>query len=307
MSAMLTRLRNAGADAFTLYLLPTFVALLPWSMGFALLKCVARNEQLYRLALEPAWVAAREHAPDCDEREWKFRFRLLRLVDHADVYLTLWRGRRWRARHVKVSGVWPAAGACVFLTYHWGAGNWVWPILRERGFNAHFVMQRPQGRSHGLTRLSHAFARFRAWGMRRVGSAGVLYTGGGASEVTSALRDGHSVVGMLDLPARPNQRGTEVPLLGARGRFPTGLARIGVDGAVPIALFSVSLDVTTGDRDLRIETLPARLSVDAVMQRYAAHLDRRLREQRAYWQIWREAPAIFVAAPGAEYETQGIQ
>ncbi len=271
--------------------------MLPWSVGFRVLKRFAHIERLYREAVGPAWIAARAHCPGGDEKMWKYRFRLLRLVDHVDVYLTLLRGRRWRHRHVAQSGNWPQPGACVFLTYHWGAGNWIWSMLRARGFAAHFVMNRPQGRSHGLTRLSHAFGYFRAWAMRRIGGAGVLFTGGSASEVADALRAGGSVVGMLDLPARTQQNAIECPLLDGRVRFPIGLASLGLDASAQMAVFSFGLDFATGRRDLRIEALPAGLPVEEVMQRYCLHLDARLHAAPEAWQIWREAPAMFMTAP----------
>ena len=305
------RLRHAVGDMFALYLLPGFVALLPWPLGFALLKRIARSERLYRDAVEPAWQAACALDPGSDAKEWKYRFRLLRLVDHADVYLTLLRGRGWRRRHVSQSGTWPTPGACVFLTYHWGAGNWIWALLREHGFAAHFVMQRPQGQSHGLTRLSHAFGYFRAWALQRLSGACVLFIGGSSGEVTAALRAGSSIVGMLDLPRRPDQRGERLRLLDKEVRFPVGLARLGIEANAAIAIFSFGLDFASGQRDLRIETLSAGLPLIEVMQRYATHLDSRLRAAPAAWQIWREAPAMFVAnsqvTPVSDSQTQGIQ
>ena len=305
---MLTRIRNAAADALMLFVVPCGIALLPWGLGFAVLKRIARSQRLYRTAAEPAWQAARAHAPDCDEREWKYRFRLLRLVDHADVYLTLLRGKRWRRRHLVESGAWPALpGPYLLLTYHWGSGNFIWPRLRELGIDAHFIARRAEGRALGMTRLSYWFGNFRARALRWCGSAGPIFVGASAGEIANVLDAGHSIVGMLDLPSRPDQRGAEVALLDARVRFPVGLSRIGAEKAIPIVLFSVGLDLTTGARHLRIETLPAGLSIDATMQHYAAHLDRRLREQHAYWQIWREAPAMFLPGTGAESKTQGIQ
>jgi hypothetical protein len=295
METLIGRVRNVLADALMLFVLPLSIALLPWALGFRLLKWVARRESVYRLAVDPAWEAAKRHLGDHNEREWKTRFRLLRLVDHVDVYLTLLRGRNWRARNIAEAGSWPAPGACVFLTYHWGAGNWIWPRLREQGFDACFVMQRPQGRSHGLTRLSHGFAHLRVWCMRRAGSGGVVFTGGSSGEVAAALRGGRSVVGMLDLPARAEQRSEQVDLLDGRVTIPTGLARIGAENEMPIALFSMGLDFESGRRDLRVESLPANLSVQQIAERYAAHLDARLRAAPEAWQIWREAPAMFVA------------
>jgi phosphatidylinositol dimannoside acyltransferase len=293
--SILARSRRFAADALGMYLLPGFVAVLPWRLGFGLLKRCARNERLYQEAADPAWVAAREHCPDSDEKTFKYRFRLLRLVDHTDVYLTLLRGKRWRQRNITALGDWPQAGACVFLTYHWGAGNWVWPLLRERGFAAYFLAQRPQGRSLGLTRLSHWFGSLRGWALRRIGSRGALFTGDSAETVIAALRRGESVVGMLDLPARAQQSAAQFSLLDGEVRFPLGLARLGTELPVAIALFSFGLDFSTGRRELRIEKLDANLSPQEVLRRYVAHLDGRLRAAPEAWQIWREASAMFVA------------
>ncbi|MBS0487768.1 MAG: hypothetical protein JSS13_10530 [Proteobacteria bacterium] len=291
------RLRNAAADALMLFVVPCFVALLPWRIGFAVLKRMARSDRLYRLSVEPAWNAAHAHDPDADEREWKYHFRLLRLVDHVDVYLTLLRGMRWRMRHVVEKGGWPAPGPCVFLTCHWGAGGWIWPRLRERGFDAHFVARRASGRALGMTRLSHRFGIFRAWALRRSGSAAPIFTGASAIEVTQALCSGRSVVAMLDLPARSEQQATTVSLLGRRAQLPIGMARIAVAAGVPITLISCGLNPNSGQRDICVETLTSGLTLEQVMQRYAAHLDMRLREIPAYWQIWREAPGLFIDTP----------
>jgi hypothetical protein len=145
-----------------------------------------------------------------------------------------------------------------------------------------------------LTRLSHWFGAFREWALGRIGSRGAIFIGGSADAVISALRGGNSVVGMLDLPARPQQAAAQFPLLDGQVRFPLGLARLGVELPVQLALFSFALDFATGQRTLRIETLPAGLPAAEVLQRYVAHLDARLRAAPEAWQIWREAPAMFV-------------
>ena len=306
--AMLERLRNAAADTLMLFVVPCGVALLPWRFGFALLKRLARSERLYRLSVDPAWDAARAHCPDGHEREWKYRFRLLRLVDHADVYLAMLRGRRWRRRHVVETGDWPAPGPCVFLTYHWGAGGWVWPRLRELGLRAHFIARRASGRALGMTRLSHWFGSLRAHSLRRSSGAAPIFTGSSADAIERTLDAGDGVVGMLDLPARAEQYAFTLPLLGGCVRFPAGLVRIAVERKLPLALFSCGLDFESGQRDIRIEVLPRDLMPEQIMQRYAAHLESRLRVTPAAWQIWREAPAMFVpAATGANAPVQGLE
>ena len=296
---MLSRLRRVLADLCMLFVLPASIAVLPWRIGFALLARLARQPRLYRPSVDPAWDAAREFLPPSDaagEAAWKSRFRLLRLVDHVDVYLCLLRGARWRRRWIAQHGEWPAPGPRIWLTFHWGAGWWLWPLLRERGFATHFLARAPHGRSLGLTRVSHAFARFRAWALVRSGGAGALFTGGSSEKIRAALAAGGSVMGMLDLPAQPQQRTLALPLFGREARFPYGLARLAAELDVPVSLLSFGLDFASGRRDLRIENLPAGCTPDDVMRRYAAHLDARLRGAPAAWQIWREAASIFVPA-----------
>ncbi len=288
------RLRHAAGDAVLLFLLPCSVALLPWSIGFRLLRRWARIPRLWRNAVDPAWNNARPYLPNADETEWKFEQRLLRLVDNTDSYLTLLRSDRWWAKHVDVIGEWPTPGARVFLTYHWGAGHWIWRFLRAHGFDAGFVARRAEGRSLGMGRVSHAYAAFRGWAMRRIGSRGPLFVGAGKSALRDDLDAGASVVGMLDLPAHPRQRAIALPLFGRTALLPTGLAQLAIDARCPVTLFSAGLDPRTGRRTLRIESWPQGFSLDDIMQRYAAHLDARLRERPAFWQIWRDASAIFV-------------
>jgi hypothetical protein len=295
MRILPSRLRNLIADGIMLYALPAAIALLPWTLGFRLLQRLARIESLHRLAVEPAWQAARQYLPDLDEREFKSRFRLLRLVDQVDTYLTLLRSTRWWERRIELQGEWPPATAGrVFLTFHWGAGHWIWRGMRAHGFGAYFLARRAEGRALGITRLSHWYGSFRAWAIVRIGSRGPWFTGGSRERLLEELRGGASVVGMLDLSAIPGQRTVEVPLLDRRVRFPCGLAELAVQTGVPITLFSAGLDPDSGRRQLRMENLPAGIAVPEVMARYAVHLQERLHDAPEFWQVWREAPGIFI-------------
>jgi hypothetical protein len=299
-SDLLARLQRVASDALTLYLLPLFTALLPWSIGFAWLRYLARRGHIYRELAELAWSQARGHLPACDEGEWKYRFRLLRLVDHADTYLTLLRTTRWWSRRIEQHGAWPApGGAHVFLTYHWGAGNWVWRCLRAQGFDAYFLARRAQGRALGATRLSHWYGALRAWAIRRIGSRGPWFVGGSRDALLRELHAGANVVGMLDLPAAPEQRALDATLLDGHVRFPAGLAELGVQSGARITLFSAGLDAATGRRRLWVEDLPAGLSLEEIMRRYAAHLHARLGENPEFWQIWNAASAMFVSRAAA--------
>jgi len=289
---------RAFADALCLYVIPVTAAMLPWRVGFAWLKLLSRWRFLHRDTIASLWAAAAPYFPDADAREWQRRVRLLLLVEHTDTYLTVLRSDRWWRRHIAVRGDVPSgAHANLLLTYHWGTGNWIWPVLRAHGVAAHFLARRPHGRSLGLSRLSLWYGRLRGWSLRRIGSRGVIFTGDSSAAIRDALAAGASVIGMLDIGPRAGRPAFAATLLGRDVCLPTGLARIAADSAVPVTLFSVGLDWWTGRRDLVVEPLPAGAGADAIMSAYARHLDRRLVPAPEAWLMWHEAHAIFGREP----------
>jgi phosphatidylinositol dimannoside acyltransferase len=287
-------LARAFADALCLYVIPASTALLPWRLGFAWLRVLARASFLHRDSVESLWAGAAPFFADADPRRWKYRARLLLLVEHTDTYLTLLRSDRWWRRHIAVHGEFPAAdSANMLLTFHWGTGNWVWRLLRAHGIGAWFLARRPHGRSLGLSRLSHWYGQLRGWSLRRIGSAGVIFTGDSADAIRRALAEKSSVTGMLDVGARAGQQTVAGMLLDRQARLPFGLARIAQETGTAVTLFSVGLDWNSGDRDLAIEVIPAGTDAAGIMRAYIAHLDARLRGAPEAWQMWHEAPAIF--------------
>jgi hypothetical protein len=285
---------RAFADALCLYVIPLAAALLPWRLGFAWLKLLARASILHRDSVESLWACAAPFFADADPGRWKYRARLLLLVEHTDTYLTLLRSDRWWRRHIAVHGEFPAAGSAnVLLTFHWGTGNWIWRLLRAHGISAWFLARRPHGRSLGLSRLSHWYGQLRGWSLRRIGCAGVIFTGDSADAIRRALAEKSSVTGMLDIGARAGQQTVAGMLLDSQARLPFGLARIAQETGTAVTLFSVGLDWNSGDRDLAIEVIPAGIDADGIMRAYIAHLDARLRSAPEAWQMWHEAHAIF--------------
>ena len=289
---------RAFADALCLYLIPLAAALPPWRIGFALLKRLAGWSFLHRDSVESLWAGAAPFFADADPRQWKYRARLLLLVEHTDTYLTLLRSDRWWRKHIAVRGEFPAAhSANLLLTFHWGTGNWIWRLLRARGIRAYFLARRPQGRALGLSRLSHWYGQLRGWSLRHIGSAGVIFTGDSADAIRQALAEKCSVTGMLDIGARAGQETAAGTLLQKHVRLPFGLARIAQDSGTAVTLFSVGLDWNSGDRDLAIRIVPAGTDAAGIMREYIHHLDARLRSAPEAWQMWHEAHAIFASEP----------
>ena len=287
-------LRRNSIDALSLFVLPLTAAVLPRRVSFALMKRVARNERLYRASVEPAWQAARQYLPGLDEVTFRYRYRLLRLVDQVDTWLTLLRSARWWSGQVDVDGVWPdTSGPFLLLTYHWGAGGFIWKLLRQRGIAAHFLARRASYADMGLGRVALWYARFREWAIVRIGCAGPIFLGGSKSRIRAAFAAGNSVMGMLDLPADADGAAFTKPCEGWQMRFPRGLVDLSVESGLSVVLISAGLDRDNGRRNLRVEALPPGIGADEIAARYAAHFAQRLADQPEYWQLWQVAPALF--------------
>lgn len=294
--------RRKGADIVNLFLLPCLLALLPWRLAFFLLRRMAGVRAWQGAEVTRAWWVAREHFPALEEDDFRQRLRLLQLVERVDTWLSLLRSARWWRNQIDVVGDWPDdQQSSMLLTFHWGAGFWVWRTLLDHRVHAHFLAKRPQAEDLGSSPIALHYAALRVRVLRRIGCAGVILSGGSTPHILAALDEGRSVMGMLDLPATGQQRRVCEPLLDGEVVLPSGLAHLAVAAGVPVLLVSCALDMATGRRRLRIEPLPAGLDADAIMRRYVLHLQQRLQEEPAHWQLWSAAGAMLQhSRPGAD-------
>lgn len=283
------------SDLVGLFLLPILVAVLPWRAGLCVLKLAAQRMRTFRIESDAAWQVASRYVSTGDVEAWKARYRLIRWVERADTYLTLTRSARWWRQHIDVTGSWPQGPeACLLLTYHWGAGNWIWKLLRRRGITAYFLARRPVARDLGASRIALGYAALRVWALRRMGSLGPLYTGGSIDRIRMAWQGGNGVVAMVDLPASPSQSRQRVMLLGQPAELSPRLAELASSAGVRPVVFSCGFDHESGRRQLSIEVLPMSSSAAALVDLYAHHLDDCLRKAPELWMMWHEAKAILV-------------
>lgn len=289
-------LKRNGTDLINLFVVPISIAVLPWGIAFRVLKWMARRDCDRVVAIEQAWQAAKPHLPEQDAAEWKWRFRLLQLLERVDVWLVLLRSSRWWKAQIRQTGTWPRdPGPFLLLTFHWGGGQWVWRQLHEHGFKAHFVARRAQATDLGAGRAALWYARVRQFALRHQGSEPVIFAGGSSQRIRDAFDAGHCVVGMLDLPSPEGHAVLQRPLLDGTIAIPFGLAKLAIESRVPIVLFSCAFDVESGHRLLKIESVAKDADLDGVASRYIEHLSLCLSQESAFWQLWGSASRMFVA------------
>lgn len=286
-----------GRSLRELAVIPGIGALLPWPLGFRWLSRQARNDALYREVCEAAAAGAESVFEIGNPDVWKRRHRLVRLIDHCDLWLTRSRSAAWLDRYVDVEGEWPRTGPFIAMTFHWGAGLWALAHLHRQGLRARFLSARIDRAAFHGDGIAHWYARMRNAAVERMGGGPVIYTGGASASITSALAAGDVVVALYDLPA-DERRSTVTTMVCKRPvRLPAGLARLAAAGQVPVVPFAMDFNEVTGHRRLRIEPAFTPSDAQAFADRLGQSLTRLLGENAAAWHFAAFAPHFFATPP----------
>ena len=277
------------------WLLPATAVPLPWPLAFRLLRVFARYPGLYEEEWRPALAQAREFVPIDDEREWARRYRLTRLVDHADFWLSRTRSARWLRRHVDGASQFPLRDrAAVGVFFHWCAGQWSVRALRANGPRAAVLAGRFSTRSMGGARLGFLYGHVRLRELARAGGRPLIYAPGTVKRALSDLAQGHWVIGTPDVPPTETALAVPVTLFGRPAWFAQGLLLIARRAQVPIVIFTLALDIDSGRRELRVSG-PFAADDPHLLQRIAEYWEGLLREKSWGFTLWPAMPAWFVA------------
>jgi hypothetical protein len=288
-------LRIQLRDTIECWLFPALTACLPWRAGFALLRLLSRLP-LYDERIAPALRSAQSLGLVSDPGAFRRRQRLYLLLEHTDLFLSLTRGRRWFARHVRVHGSWPAAGqrySAVF--FHYGTGLWAMRNLAEAAGAAHFLSGPLDFAAERARPLRRAYARLRLREVARVGRAPVIQTGGSAKRLREILERGPGVVVVGgDVPPGATHGTASVRWFGRSAALAQGLAQLAQATGAPLVVFSEQLEGR--ERTLRIDAPLEVTAIGAAMQALADGLVARVRADPAAWHFWPQLDDYFRAA-----------
>jgi hypothetical protein len=235
--------------------------------------------------------------PQLDPDTWAREFRLARLVDHADFWVSRTRGSRWRRSHLVMRGQWPARGqAAVGVFFHWGPHLWAVDSLRDAGHNASVLAGHYTKRSVGGAWLGWLYAILRIKELARVGARPLIFAPGTLRQSLATLDAGDWVIGTPDVPPAQTRLAVQVTLFGRPAWLPSGLVEIARRAQVPLVPFACALDLRSGHRELRVDA-PLDPQDPQLMQRLADRFEGLLREKPAAWSLWAFAPAFFVPPP----------
>ena len=276
-------------------LLPALAAILPWALGFRLLKKFATRADLFPELTDAACKGAQTVSPIDDVTAWKQRYRLIRLVDHCDMFLLRTRTRQWLRKHADVEGAWPASGPFIAMSFHWGQGIWALADLHSIGPPVRLLAARLDKSEFGDDWVSYAYARSRNRTVELAAGAPIIYVGGARRLLESALADGHIVLALYDLPPTAGHSTLLTKVCDRIIKLPAGLANLAAASGVPIVPFSLGIDYQTGRRQLRIEEAFLPANAQEFADRLAVSLTRLIRMDTAAWHLSSHAPHFFAA------------
>ncbi len=295
LTRFFSRLRIESRDAMELVVLPGLAAILPWSLCFSVFRGLAHLRWLYGEACDEALAQARSRGwAGADEPRWLWTRRLVTLVDHADHYIGLWRGDAWMRRHMRVDGEWPTAGQGVLLiTFHWGAGYWGLRHAAANGLQPHALVATLGSAAFQGRSVMSWYARARNANVARTLGSPNIDVALHLKKVIKALRDKHSLLGVMDVPADEVKAAMPIELLGMQASVPRGLMRLAVDHEVPIVLYITGLETRRGSRFLRIKRLGVYTSVESLSKTVFGELERLIEEDPPAWHFWAIAGRFF--------------
>jgi hypothetical protein len=269
--------------------LPALAMVLPWPLAWRALRGLAHRGRCFGSETAAAHSMYSSLGFGGDAGSWTLTHRLTRIVDHIDPALSATRGDRWMDRYVAVGGDALPPGPCVFIGFHYGTAFWSLRYLHRSGYRVAFLsaaLDRSRARTE---RFRFAFSHWRQRQVERAGGAPIIYVGGSAERIRKALREGVSVLALIDVP-EPTTSTVPVQVLGHELQFPDGIVRIAQTENVPMIGFVARLDPASGVRRLRFSRLPD--NPQRVMDALAALLDSAIRDDPASWHFWAQWPRL---------------
>lgn len=274
--------------------LPNLPKWLPYSLAFWLLQKFARGEifsEALALVLQarlnnPLLQAKLALDSDAEIAEFAYQQSLCRLLDMSDAVRG---GSGLDDKNIDVIGRWPSAPGFVAVSFHFGTGLIGLAHLGRQSGACAFV-----SRPYAPEELQHRPYLARGVATRLDGIAQacahpVIFTGGNFGVLSELLQKGISVCGLIDTPIVEKQRFVPATLFGRDIRLPSGLLRLASEAGVPVVIFSVTPDLASGRRTLRIEA-PLRATdagdFSVITQTATKHLEECIKTLPAAWYFW---------------------
>lgn len=217
---------------------------------------------------------------------WMSRFRRMRFLDRTDLFLTLLHGDGWLDKWVRVEGAWPQNRPFVAVTFHYGAGFWVFRHMRRSGLNLGGV-RGDLNRCDMDSWIRYQYSRLRNWNVDHELGAKALTVGGGAARnLIAQLRDGRCMIGLMDIPHNGMRNNLQTDFLGFNAQFNKGLVSVAKIAQVPLVVYTMRVAENSKERVLSISEPISPTDEYAAGCEIIRHLETAIAIDSTQWHQW---------------------
>lgn len=250
MFQWLRSLRTEIRYLFELYLIPGVVFFFPYRWGFALLKQFAQYDRLYRADAQAGLLHAKKYVDVPSDQEFLYKFRLTRLVDHADLWWSLSRSRKVVLKFCRnTDALALTSRSLVICFFHWGAGLWLVDALNQTTKLPVAVLARKATKQSMGGYLAYFYGKIRFWKMAHVGGHQPIYPPKSLHRAAILLDEGGVVMGAPDI-APTGRHAQSCRIFGKDARFTNGLFSLVKEQTHDLHAAAMVLDEETGMREI---------------------------------------------------------
>lgn len=282
------RIRQELLDALELVALPALYAVLPQSWAWLMFGALLRHwGHPYKMAAEQASAAACAFTNAALAPEWRWRFRMVCLLDHADHYALMWRRHIWQEdANAQLANAWSHEREALYLTFHWGAGFPALVAAAAQGVEGRMLVNAPSRAAFQGRTIAYHYIRARIARIERILKKPTLDALTQSAQIARAIATGETLFAVVDVPPEPNAPAIEVSILGVQMYVPRGLLRSAVAKQRPLAVYTSGIDLNSGRRKVTLHPLDPNADVDALARQAFAHLENCLLESPEQWHLW---------------------
>jgi drug/metabolite transporter (DMT)-like permease len=276
-------------------LLPLLLAASPMIVRKRLARYISNHQGVFRgeLASARAGYLAAQLAQPVDDVIAELR--LIRVIDYADMWLSLLRSDRWVKRCVRVDDAERERGkAALILIFHFGGGWWMSRYFRLHGERISIVMFRGAPGPSLAARYMHRWGILRLKWIEKICGSPLIVTddGGAGKKIADAWQSGAHVYIASDMPPVLVRDSIAVPFFGRDGYFPVKPLQLAAKNDVPVYALISAWDRATLTPTLEFCALKGGTPEAKLAHMVALH-EAKIRSRPGAWHLWGEWPLFF--------------
>lgn len=271
-------------------LIPAVSVILPWSLSVKFFWLVARLPFLYKAQTEHCLIGAQalNLAPKDNEEQWIKNCKMNVMIDLADVFLMMIRGKSFWKKHI-IDEVTPLLREQQIIFFpHYGAGAWLYKILHDKNLPIRAVGN-PIQTSYSAAGIS---LRLRVWILTRHNAKHIIPDN--VLAIRPAIKEKATILVSPDMPRNDDSHAYQIPTPIGEINILSSFFKLAENRDIPALAAVFSLDPKTGKRYFYAKQLTSKDAYQNATD-FAAFATKEIAKHPYLWRMAALAPQVLKA------------